>query len=366
MNKQKWQQFFRKLLFWRPVRKVLHYSRLLIIPGFQSVPVFDVLVFFIKGLTKGALKQRSAAISFHFFLSLFPLILFLVTLLPFLNLDYLTEKILETVQEFAPNSVGDYISTTITDLMNRKHKGLMTIGFFSSIFVASSGVNALLLSLNASYHNLKKRSVFKRRLISVALVIGIAFGIIVSMTLIIFAKRWILYLFANNVIKNFLQYHLLRVLKWVIIVFVVYLLFAMVYYVAPVDKRGYKFFSAGASLGTALFILFSQGFNWYIIHFSHYNALYGSIGAMIIFLLWIYLNSYILLIGFELNVAIADAYTQGHARKNLNRNKNKDSLRISRSARSMFSWARAKKDIKRFYIRKYIPFITRLKKHFHK
>lgn len=359
MNKQKWQQLCRKLIFWRPVRKLLHYSRLLIIPGFQRVPVFDVLVFFIKGLTKGALNQRSAAVSFHFFLSLFPLILFFVTLLPFLHLDYLTEKILEMVREFAPNTVGDYITATINDLMNRKHKGLMTIGFFSSIFVASSGVNALLLSFNTSYHTLKKRTVFKRRLISVGLVIGIALGIIISMTLIIFAKRWLLYLFANNVIKNFVQYYILRVLKWVIIVFVVYLLFAMVYYVAPADKEGYKFFSAGASLGTALFILFSQGFNWYIIHFSHYNALYGSIGAMIIFLLWIYLNSYIVLIGFELNAAIADAYTQGHARKRMNRRKNK-SLHISRSARSMFSWARAKKDIKRWYIRKFIPFTKKI------
>jgi len=359
MNNRKWQYLCRKFIFWRPVRKTLHYSRLLIIPGFQRVPVFDVVVFFIKGLTKGSLNQRSAAISFHFFLSLFPLILFLVTLLPFLHLDYLTEKILTTVQEFAPNSVGDYISATIADLMQRKHKGLMTIGFLSSVFVASSGVNALLLSFNTSYHNLKKRSVLKRRLISVGLVILIAFGIIISMSLIIFAKRYIIYLFANHLIKNFVQYYILRVLKWVIIVFIVYILFATIYYIAPVDKRGYKFFSAGASLGTALFILFSQGFNWYIIHFSHYNALYGSIGAMIIFLLWIYLNAYIILIGFELNASIADAYTQGLS---LERKTDKDALRISRSGRSMLSWKKIKKDALFWYSNRHIPFINKLKK----
>ena len=361
MNKQKWQQFLRRLLFWRPVRNVLHYSRLVVLPGFQRVPIFDVIVFFIKGLTKGALNQRSAAISFHFFLSLFPLILFLVSLLPFLHLDFLTERLLSLVQEFAPNSAGDYISNTISDLMHHKHKGLMTIGFFSSIFVASSGVNALLLSLNASQHTTKKRSAFKRRLISVGLTIGIAIGIIISILLIIFAKRLIVYLLAHDIIKSLLQFYILRVLKWVIIVIILYLVFAMIYYVAPADKRGYRFFSAGASLGTVLSILFSQGFNWYIIHFSRYNALYGSIGAMIIFLLWIYLNSYIILIGFELNASIADAYTQGRALNNKDEN-GKKALRLSRSAQNMSSLERLKKDYKRWYIRKVYPKIKNLKR----
>lgn len=361
MNKQKWQQFLRKLLFWRPVRNVLHYSRLVVLPGFQRVPIFDVIVFFIKGLTKGALNQRSAAISFHFFLSLFPLILFLVSLLPFLHLDFLTERLLTLVQDVAPNSAGDYISDTITDLMHRKHKGLMTIGFFSSIFVASSGVNALLLSLNSSHHTTKKRSAWKRRLISVGLTIGMAIGIIISILLIIFAKRLILYLFAKDVIKTLFLFYILRVLKWVIIVLVLYLVFAMIYYVAPADKRGYKFFSAGASLGTVLFILFSQGFNWYIIHFSRYNALYGSIGAMIIFLLWIYLNAYIVLIGFELNASIADAYTQGRSLHHKGED-GKKALRLSRSAQNMSSIARWKKDYKRWYIRKIYPKIKSLKK----
>lgn len=350
MNKQKWQQLLRKILFWRPVREVLHCSHLLVVPGFQKVPIFDVIVFFIKGLTKGSLNQRSAAISFHFFLSLFPLILFLVSLLPFLHLDFLTEKMLAVVQEFAPNSVGDYISNTITDLMHHKHKGLMTIGFFSSIFVSSSGVNALLLSLNSSQHTNKKRSAWKRRLISVGLTIGIAVGIIISMLLIIFAKRLILYLFANDIIKNLLQFYILRVVKWIMIVLIIYLVFAMIYYVAPVDKRGYRFFSAGASLGTVSFILSSQGFNWYIIHFSRYNALYGSIGAMIIFLLWIYLNAYITLIGYELNASIADAYTQGRSLNNKGE-KDKDALRIPHSTQNMSSLDRLKKEFRRFYIR---------------
>ncbi|MBR1769765.1 MAG: YihY/virulence factor BrkB family protein [Bacteroidales bacterium] len=351
MNKKQWQLYARKLIYWRPVRKLLHYSRLLVLPGFQKVPVFDVVVFFIKGLTKGALNQRSAAVSFHFFLSLFPLILFIVSLLPFLHLEFLTEKIIETVSEFIPNSAGDFITSTINDLMNHKHKGLMTIGFLSSIFVASSGVNALLLSLNYSQHTNKKHPAWKRRLISVGIVVGVFLAVIVSMLLILFAKKLILYLFIYDVIKNFVQFYILRVLKWVIIVFIIYLLFALIYYVAPADKTGYKFFSAGATLGTIIFILLSQGFNWYIIHFSRYNALYGSIGAMIIFLLWIYLNAYVVIIGFELNASIADAYTQGYSLRGKT-SENENSLRISRSARNVSSFARIKKDLKRLYTRK--------------
>lgn len=252
------------------------------------------------------------------------------------------ENFMETIAEVAPNSVGDYVNSTITDLMQRKHKGLMTIGFLSSIFVSSSGVNALLLSLNNPHYTGKKRSMPKRRLISVLIVWGLSLGVAISMMLIIFAKQYILYLLANKIIKNFVQFYFLRVLKWLIIVAIIYLVFALVYYITPVDKTGYRFFSAGASLGTVLFILFSQGFNWYIIHFSQYNVVYGVIGVMIIFLIWIYLNSYIMLIGYELNVAIANAYSQGYAVSKQDKTK-VNSLGIAHFIRKIYPIVRGRK-----------------------
>jgi membrane protein len=311
---KKQQKILRKLLYWRPVRSTLHYSRQLVIPGFQGVPFFDVMFFFGKGLTKGVINQRSAAMSFHFFLSLFPLILFLFTLLPFMHLHNLTNQLLLTLQEFAPSSVLPFLDNTITDLMTHKHKGLMSIGFISSIYVASSGVNAMLVSFNQSQHTKKKKSFIKRRIMSISIVFLAAIAIIISLTLIMFSKKIFLFLIDKNIIDTLTQLYMLRILKWTLLISIVYLGFASIYYFAPSNKEGYKFFSAGASLGTLLFILMTQGFNFYIIHFSRYNALYGSIGAMIIFLLWIYLSSYLLLIGYELNASIADAYIHGYSK----------------------------------------------------
>jgi membrane protein len=311
---KKQQKILRKLLYWRPVRNTLHYSRQLVIPGFQGVPFFDVMFFFGKGLTKGVINQRSAAMSFHFFLSLFPLILFLFTLLPFMHLHNLTNQLLLMLQEFAPSSVLPFLDNTITDLMTHKHKGLMSIGFISSIYVASSGVNAMLVSFNQSQHTKKKKSFIKRRIMSISIVFLAAIAIIISLTLIMFSKKIFLFLIDKNIIDTLTQLYMLRFLKWTLLISIVYLGFASIYYFAPSNKEGYKFFSAGASLGTLLFILMTQGFNFYIIHFSRYNALYGSIGAMIIFLLWIYLSSYLLLIGYELNASIADAYIHGYSK----------------------------------------------------
>ncbi|MBQ9253339.1 MAG: YihY/virulence factor BrkB family protein [Bacteroidales bacterium] len=342
MNKQA-EQYWRKFLYWRPIRTMLHASRLLVLPGFQGVPLFDVLLFFIKGLTKGVLNQRSAALSFHFFLSLFPMILFLFTILPFLNLESYTEQILESVDAFLPESAFDYVSHTITDIISRKHRGLMSISIISSIYVASSAVNFLIITLNQSQHTQKKTKFLKRRLISIALVIGLSIGLIISIALILFSKKVIFYLIVNETIKTFFQYYVLKVLKWVIIIILIYLTFAIMYYVVPANKKGYRFFSAGATLGTVLFILMSQGFNLYITHFSRYNALYGSIGAMIIFLLWIYLNSYVLIIGFELNAAIADAYTHGLSTSA----KNKYDLHISRTAKNIISVRTIKRSFNR-------------------
>ena len=339
-----YKQYWRKFLYWRPIRKILHTSRLLVLPGFQGVPLFDVVVFFIKGLTKGVLNQRSAALSFHFFLSLFPMILFLFTLLPFLHLDTYTNQILTTVEAFLPASAFDYVSRTITDIMSTKHRGLMSIGLISSLFVASSAINFLILTLNQSQHSHKKTKFLKRRIMSIGLVLGLAIGLVVSIALILFSKELILYLIMNDTINTFFKLYLFKVLKWVIIVLVIYLVFAIMYYVAPADKKGYSFFSAGATLGTILFILMCLGFKVYITHFSRYNALYGAIGAMIIFLLWIYLLSFVIIIGFELNASIAEACSLGHSKQ---RSNEINDLHIPRTARNMLSV----KSIKRYFIR---------------
>lgn len=326
------EKYLRKLLYWRPVRNVLHVSRLLVLPGFQGVPVFDVVRFFINGLVKNSLNQRVAALAFHFVLAIFPLLLFFCTLLPYIPIDSLYIQVSVFMKEFLPEAVSQKVTETINGIFLQKHGGLMSIGFLSSIYVASNGINAMIISFNSSKYNSERRKWLKRRAISVAMVFAIGFVVICSFSLIVGSKSFFNFLLSNGIIEEGFMLFLLKTAKWILLISLVYMMFVVIYYYSPKDKSNFKFFSAGATLATILFILSISGFNFYITHFSHYNALYGSIGALIISLLWVYMVSYILIIGFELNASIAYAITEGYKREiNKDINESETPMRISRS-----------------------------------
>ena len=340
----------KKFLYWRPVRQSLHTSRMLVLPGFQGVPLFDVILFFVKGLKQGVINQRAAALSYHLFLSLFPLLLAGFTLLPFFHLEHFIPMILETLDNLFPENTQDFIQKTITDLLSKKHKGLMSIGFISALWVASSGFNSLLLTFNQSTHTNKKVKFLKRRTIAILMVLGIFIAVIISFALILFSRKLISYFISTDIISTSVQLLVFKIIKWSIIVFLIYVVLATIYYVTPAKRSGYKFFSAGATLATIMFILMSNGFNFYILHFSRYNALYGSIGAIIIFLLWLYLNAYVLILGFELNASIAEAYNEGFSLHKTP--KDKDKVSISRTSTNMLNPRRVKTIFNRSRVKK--------------
>lgn len=301
-------KILRKLIYWRPVRNLLHASRMIVVPGFQGIPLFDVAVFFVKGLMRGVLSQRAAATSFHFILALFPLLLAFFTLLPYFDTTYYATQLFDFLKETLPETIYPTIESTLVEILHRKHNGLLSIGFISSIYVASNGINAMLLSFNQTHHTIEKKRWLKRRLMSVLIVILIAIVVIISFTLTGGFKHFVNYLEAEGILYSEVRLLMLKIAKWVLLIGITYFSFASLYYFTPAVRTHYTFFSAGATLATFLFLLTTQGFNFYITHFSRYNALYGSIGVLIIVLLWIYLNSYILLIGFELNASIAEAH----------------------------------------------------------
>src|SRR5574344_1146222 len=274
---KKSSKYIRRLLYWRPIRKTLHFSRLIIVPGFQGVPVFDAIYFFCNGLMKGALNQRAAALAFHFFFAL----------LPYIPIDSLYLQLYDFLYTILPANIYDTVESTIDGILIKKHGGLMSIGFISSVYVASSGINAMILSFNSSSHNLKKRPWWKRRLLSIALVAAIGIGMILSFALIVGSKSVFTYLHTHGIIERHYFFIILKLIKWALLITTVYLMFVVLYYYAPINKKNFKFFSAGASLATVMFLLATGGFNLYIKYFSHYNALYGSIGALIIFMMLI-------------------------------------------------------------------------------
>ncbi|MDR1005960.1 MAG: YihY/virulence factor BrkB family protein [Bacteroidales bacterium] len=299
-----------RLIYYRPVRFLIYYSKHFTLPGLQKVPIFSVGKFFVASMRNGALNQRAAATSFHFILALFPLVLTLFTLLPYIPIAHLYQQLYEMLKEVLPTSVYGEVKGILDDIVKRKHNGLMSIGFLSSIYVASSGINAILISFNYSklIKRNERRKWLKRRMLSVILILLIGLVSIFAFSIIVGFKSFTSYLIRHGILNYGMQLFFLKTLKWVLLIALVYFVFASIYYIAPIRKKGYRFFSIGATIATCLLILTTLGFNFYINNFAHYNVLYGSIGALIVLMLWIYLNNFILLAGFELNASVSEAH----------------------------------------------------------
>lgn len=285
-------------------RKVL---RLVVLPGFDGMPLYDVLVFFIKGLFKGYLVDRAAAIAFNFFLAIFPFILFLFTLIPYIPIPDFQNTLFDLIQEILPPNSFEVIKKTIYDIITNQNSGLLSISVIMAFVFSTSGITAILDGFTSGYHDIGSLNWIKERLEAILLLLILSVLIILSVVLITsggFAIRW---LFEQDIIRGNAVVRLLQFTRWIFIVVMMMFSSALLYYYGTPNNRKFHFFSPGSILATALFIVGTVGFNFYITNFSRYNALYGSIGTLIIFLLYLYFNSIILLIGFELNVSIRQA-----------------------------------------------------------
>ncbi len=284
-------------------------------PGFFKVPVYDVSLFVYREAQRQDLISRANAVAFSFFLSLFPSLMSLFTLLPFLReyvFSFLPDKganfdeTLKTeIHGLMPGNAGDQIVVFIEDLITNPRVGLLSFGFILAIYFASNGMMAMMKSFEKSEErSFKKRKPFQKRLIAILLTFQLGFLLIASVVLIIIGNLLIGWL--ANLIKLdlFFQWSL-STLRWVVILMLVYTVISLIYRYGAPTLRKFSMFSPGAMLATVLSVLSSLAFSFYVDQFSQYNKLYGSFGTIIVTMLWIQLNALVLLLGFELNAAIA-------------------------------------------------------------
>lgn len=294
-----------RILNHRWVRKSIRVSKNLILPGFQGLALYEVILFFIEGLTKGLLIERAKSLSFSFFIALFPSILFFFSIIPYVPVEGFQTTLMETIQNFLPPTTFDKASETIEEIVVRKNTGLLSLSFILALIFSTNGTTAMIESFNATYHTIETRSIVKVRLMALYFVFLISMILIVSMVVIIISSDLLQFLLDRGWIEDTITIGVINIAKYVIIIAMVYFTVSVIYFYAPAKKQRFRFFSPGPILATALFVITTLGFDFYVNNFSRYNALYGSIGTLIIFMLWIYFNSLILLLGFELNASIA-------------------------------------------------------------
>jgi len=286
----------------------------IVLPGFEGVPINHVLTFVLKGFRKGVLVTRASAIAFNLLLAFLPASIFLFTLIPFIPLPNFQQEVIKLFENILPSNAFTYLETTIIDIVTHKSRGLLLIMFLATVVFSTNGIHALINAFVVSAHSFKTRSWVNQRKISVILLLIIVFMIAIAGFLVIFGKIGMNRLVALHIIKRHFVVILLSILRWMIVILLLFMAISFLYYFAPARRTGFRFFSPGSTLATLLFILTSLGFSAYVNNFGQYNKLYGSVGTLMVILLWLYLNSIAILIGFELNLSIlaARAENQEH------------------------------------------------------
>ncbi|GCD78772.1 YihY/virulence factor BrkB family protein [Schleiferia thermophila] len=289
--------------------KFIYLSRLLKkikIPFFQGQSIYDVLKFFYIGIVEGNVTSRAASVSFSFFLALFPGLIFIFTLIPYIPIEGFQEVLFDTLKQIMPPNTFEATESTIYDIINNKRGNLLSFGFIAALLFATNGTNALINNFNSSVHQFKTRNFWRQELVAIFLTLFLSFLFIIGIVLIIFTDGFSSWLVEINIIPESLR-PVFRVGRYILLVLVVFISISLLYYFGPADRKLFKFFSPGSILATVLIVIGSELFSFYISNFNQYNKLYGSIGTLLVILIWIYINSLILIIGFEFNAGIAAA-----------------------------------------------------------
>lgn len=272
------------------------------IPGLEGMSLYDLLRLYSIGIVRGALTSRAGGISYSFFMALFPFMLFMLTLIPYIPIEGFQENFMLLISEILPPKTFDAVVPVLQDIANNKYGGLLSFGFLLSIFLMTNGVNAVFGGFEYSYHVTEVRSVLS------AYVVSLGTSLLMSFFLILTVAMTVLLEFGLDFLKfkgwwsdAFLW---LENIRYLFFIFMIFTTVSLLYHFGTKEGKASSFFSAGAVLTTLLSVSTFYAFGTYVTKFARYNELYGSIGTLLVLMLFIWLNSIILLLGFELNASM--------------------------------------------------------------
>lgn len=290
---------------------LVNLSRRIKLPGFHGVPLYDVLSFFYRGIKESSISLRANSITYSFIIAFVPAILFLFTLIPYVPISNLDQIILDTLKEILPSAAYLTVFKTIEDIVTHQQTGLLSISFLISIYFASNGVISIMSAFNHSSHSIETRTNVKKRLVSLLLVFILAMSIIISGGSLALSSYFLYFIQEKGMIGDNSTLIMLNAGKWITILLTSLLSFSSIYYLAPAKRGSFPFFSAGSVVASVSSVIAFKIFTVFIENFSKVNTFYGSLGTLIVILMWINLTALMLLIGFELNASIYEARKNG-------------------------------------------------------
>jgi membrane protein len=272
------------------------------LPLFDGMSLYDVAIFFWKGIYEGAVTSRAASISFSFFLALFPGVIFVFTLIPFIPIDGFQHELFRLLRDVLPPNSFDAAYTTITDILTIKRGDLLGITVAAALFFATNGTLALIGNFGQTIHRLNVRGFWSQYLAAFWLTLALALLLIGGIAVLALGEVWI-----PTLVPGENGIWITALARWVVLLGLVLFAISLLFYYGPMRSAPWRFISPGALLATVLVWLTSYLFGIYVTDFSRYNQFYGSVGTLMIIQLWIYVNAIGLIIGFELNASMARA-----------------------------------------------------------
>ena len=285
------------------VNLLVKFGKKIKVPGLEGMSLYDVLEMYVIGIVEGALTTRAGGIAFSFFMAVFPFMLFILTLIPYIPIEGFQDGLFSFIKEILPPQTFEAVNVVLGDIINNQYGGLLSFGFLLSIFLMTNGVNAIFSGFEYSYHVTDIRNVFRTYFISLGV------SLLMSLFLIVTITSLILYQVALSKIDekgwlNTSDLNLFYIGKNALFLIMIFTIVSLLFRYGTKQGKDTKFFSAGALLTTVVSLFTFYLFGIYVVKFAQYNQLYGSIGTLLILMLFVWLNSIILLLGFELNASL--------------------------------------------------------------
>ncbi|NCD71897.1 YihY/virulence factor BrkB family protein [Mucilaginibacter agri] len=284
---------------------LVDWTKVIYLPGFRPLPLHTVAVFFFKEIQQESLVNKATSLAYTFMLAFFPGIIFLFTLIPYIPVPHFQDTLLKLIEVILPTNAYLAFESTIKDIIKNQNGKLLSVGFATALFFATNGVYKLMQAFNKSTLTVETRTWVRKRWIALILTVVISISLFLAIIILIVGQAVVNVLQSKIDTNGSFWTYLIFLGRWLIVIVIFFFTVALLYRYGPAHKQTrWKFISPGAILATALAVFTSLGFSYYINNFSAYNKIYGSIGTLIVIMIWLYLNSLIILIGFELNASI--------------------------------------------------------------
>jgi len=284
------------------LRNLVHLLKRIKLPWLEGLSFYDLLELYILGIIESGFSYHASAVAFSFFMALFPFALFILNLIPFIPIEGFQEDFLQFVKEGVPPNTYDAIATIISDILHNSHSGLLSTGFVLSIFLMSNGLNGILGGFESSRHVLIKRGFIHQYLVALGMSLILSFLLLVTVAIIVVFEVFIQRTIFQDVLSDAISLIVLG--RYAFVIIMILIITSILLKFGTMHEKNRAFISIGSVFTTILIVLDSYFFGIWVVQFSKYNELYGSIGTLLILMFYIWINCAILLLGFELNATI--------------------------------------------------------------